>query len=224
MTIECPDCHAELPANASFCSKCGMRISRGPDDPGARDEDGRDAPEGGAAAALRRAADRMSEGENREEELWQGAYSGKSMVGSWISAGLFTLVALVVGVVFAFTGIAIIVALVAVLAAWLWVVCVLFYRRWSVRYTLTTQRFVHETGIFSRRTDRVEVIDIDDVTVKQGFIERFMNVGTIELASSDQTDPALTLRGIDDVKRVAGLIDDARRVERRKRGLHIEQI
>lgn len=222
MPNKCPACQTEVADEAMFCSQCGLRMSSGIEDPRA---EAAAAPErGGAGAALRRAAERLSQGDDQEEELWQGGYSGKSMIGSWISAGLFTLVALVVGIVFAFTGVAIIVAVVAVLAAWSWVAATYAYRRFSVHYTLTTQRFVHASGILSRRTDRVEVIDVDDVTYRQGFIERFLNVGTIELVSTDRTDPTLVLRGIDDVKRVAGLIDDARRAERRKRGLHIEQV
>jgi hypothetical protein len=49
-------------------------------------------------------------------------------------------------------------------------------------------------------------------------------VGTIHISSSDRTHPELLLLGIDDVKRVADLIDDVRRKERRQRGLHIEAI
>ena len=49
-------------------------------------------------------------------------------------------------------------------------------------------------------------------------------VGTIRIASSDKTNPDLALPGIDDARRVADLIDGARRAERNRRGLHIESI
>jgi hypothetical protein len=62
------------------------------------------------------------------------------------------------------------------------------------------------------------------VTFTQGIIERILNVGTIKLSSSDRTHPVILLQGISDVKRIADLIDDARRRERRKRGVHIESI
>jgi hypothetical protein len=70
----------------------------------------------------------------------------------------------------------------------------------------------------------VEVIDIDDVSYSQGPIERLLGVGTIKLLSSDVSDPQLILRGIDDVQRVATLIDNARREERRRRGLYLESV
>ncbi len=75
-----------------------------------------------------------------------------------------------------------------------------------------------------RVTDRIEVIDIDDVTYEQGIVQRMLGVGTIRMSSSDRSHPELVLSGIDGVERVADMIDDIRRKERRKRGLHIEAI
>ena len=43
-------------------------------------------------------------------------------------------------------------------------VLVLAYRKMGVYYELTTQRFIHKAGILKRTSDRLEVIDIDDVT------------------------------------------------------------
>jgi hypothetical protein len=51
-----------------------------------------------------------------------------------------------------------------------------------------------------------------------------MGVGTIKITSSDRGDPQLVLKGIDDVKRVASLLDEARRAERSRRGVYIESI
>jgi uncharacterized membrane protein YdbT with pleckstrin-like domain len=101
---------------------------------------------------------------------------------------------------------------------------VLTYRRLSVRYRLTTYRLFHERGLLSRTTDRLEVIDIDDVRVHQGVIERLLGVGTVRIESSDRTDPELSLPGIDEVRAVADLIDNTRRKERERRGLYIEAV
>ena len=97
-----------------------------------------------------------------------------------------------------------------------------YYRRWSMYYELTTQRFIHTQGILTRTTDRVDVIDIDDVSYTQGVVQRILGVGTIRLMSKDQSHPSLNLLGIDQVARVSGMIDDVRRKERRKRSLHID--
>jgi uncharacterized membrane protein YdbT with pleckstrin-like domain len=110
------------------------------------------------------------------------------------------------------------------LAIWGLMFLVLAYRRLSVRYRLTTFRLFHESGLLSRTTDRIEAIDIDDVRVHQGLIERMLGVGTVKIRSSDQTDPELHLPGIEDVRAVADLIDNTRRAERERRGMHIESI
>jgi uncharacterized membrane protein YdbT with pleckstrin-like domain len=148
------------------------------------------------------------------------------MIGSWALAGVVTLLALVAMVVsgqFA-NPLAWVILCVLLVLGWGYLACMLAYRKLSVRYELTTQRFIHKTGILRRTTDRIEVIDIDDVTYVQGFVQRMVGVGAIKIKSSDRTHPELALIGIDDVIRIADLIDDIRRQERRRRGLHIEAI
>jgi len=107
---------------------------------------------------------------------------------------------------------------------WIFLGVAFAYKKLSVHYELTTQRFIHKSGILKRVTDRIEVIDIDDVTYEQGIVQRMLGVGTIRINSSDRTHPVLVLSGIDGVQGVADTIDDVRRKERRKRGLHIESI
>ena len=113
---------------------------------------------------------------------------------------------------------------VAMILPWVYSFAVLTYRRMSVHYLLSTQRFIHESGILRRVNNRIEVLDMDDITFEQGLLERFSGVGTIRIMSHDRSDPELELRGIEKVQEVARLIDDARLAERRRRGLHVEQI
>ena len=49
-----------------------------------------------------------------------------------------------------------------------------------------------------------------------------LNIGTIIVRSSDRTEPELRLRGIEHVNDVADLIDNTRRAERQRSGLHLE--
>ena len=159
--------------------------------------------------------------------LWRGGYSGKAMYGSWILAAIASAV---LGVVF----LGVIgtldlhqrMMIYGGLMAALWGILgfTLIYRKLSVRYELTSQRFVHKSGILIRRTDRIELLDVDDVTFVQGIVQRLFKVGKIHIESSDRTHPHLELIGIADVENVYNTIDDARRLERRRRGLHIENI
>ena len=146
-----------------------------------------------------------------------------AMLSRWLFSGLATVGSLVVGLIwplgYVWLGIG-----AFVLLLWGYQVSVLLTRRMSVHYRLTNQRFVHESGILRRVTDRIELIDIDDITFEQGVIDRMVGVGVIRVSSSDRTHPELVLTGIDDVVRVAGLIDETFRAERRRRGLFVEHI
>jgi membrane protein YdbS with pleckstrin-like domain len=145
------------------------------------------------------------------------------MYGSWALAVLATVAGAIASVLVPWPGTWLVAG---VIVAALWLVLIGYYllMRLSVDYSLSNQRFVHKIGLLRRVTNRVEVIDIDDVQYEQGLFERMFGVGTIRLLSSDMSDPKLTLRGIDDVQRVATMIDNARREERRRRGLYVESV
>ena len=160
---------------------------------------------------------------NPKRRFGRGGYSPKAMLGAWCISGLVSLAALVAGIIWAEGHWWWVVVLVAVLP-WLYYMAVLAYRRMSVRYTLSTQRFIHERGILRRVNDRIELLDIDDVAFEQTLWDRLSGVGTIRLTSSDRSDPKLVLRGIENVQYVAGRLDDARLLERRRHGMHVEQI
>jgi len=164
--------------------------------------------------------------EEPEEDAWEGGYSGKAMFGNWLAAGCISL--LVIVLLFRYEqlreGDRSKYILLGIASLWILLGFMVLYRKMNVRYHLTTQRFIHQSGILTRVSDRIEVIDIDDVTYYQGVIERLVGVGSIKVNSSDRTHPELWLRGIENVQEVADLLDDLRRKERRRRGLHIESI
>jgi uncharacterized membrane protein YdbT with pleckstrin-like domain len=157
---------------------------------------------------------------DREQELWRGGYSAKAMIPAWIGAGLLTIAMIVVGVMFQIWMVTIPIAA----AVWVVLFLKLLYERLSVHYILSSQRFVHEKGILNRVVDRIETIDMDDITITQNLIERMIGVGSVRITSSDRTHPQMVMRGIDNVREVAGMMDDARRKERVRRGIHIEAV
>jgi len=211
--MECKKCGATAPAESAFCPKCGAALAD------ARAAAAADVPSGTQRVV---SAARGRGGSPAEEELWVGAYSAKAMAGTFAAAGALTLLAAIVCIFFGPPGW--IAFLFAAVLVWGGLGLLYWYRRVTVRYRLTSYRFFHETGLLSRVVNRLEVIDIDDVTVRQGFIERMFDVGTIRVTSSDKTHPELDLPGIDQAKQVADMIDGARRAERHRRGLHIESI
>jgi membrane protein YdbS with pleckstrin-like domain len=219
----CPKCGAEVVAEAMFCHKCGQRLSGKDSQAGPGAKEASSAPAQTPMEKFKAAAAEKNSAEEQENELWRGGYSSKAMIGAWCLCALVTIVLLIIGF-WAWRSWLWIVILLAIIGFWGYNLILLFYRRLSVRYLLTNQRFVHESGILRRVIDRIEVIDMDDISFEQGIIDRMVGVGKIRIMSSDRTHPELVLQGIDNVREISGLFDDTRRSERRRRGLHIESI
>ena len=164
-----------------------------------------------------------------EHKLWEGGYSAKAMYGTWMTLLLVTLGAIAAMIVL--PSLKIVgpidrsiwwIALGVLAVCWVYGILSFIYRRLSMHYELTTQRFIHSKGILIRTVDRIDVIDIDDVSYVQGIVQRMLGVGSIRLQSSDRSHSDLSLAGIDQVQRVSGMIDDVRRKERRRRSLHLD--
>lgn len=207
--MRCDQCGSEVAADAAFCHQCGKKLAAG-----------------NPAAAVARTAQSPRD-ETRpaaEETLWEGSFSAKALIGTWILCIGLTIAIVAGGLVFALTPPAWMIAALVLAAVWLYPLLVTGYNRLSIHYRLTDQRFFHQRGILRRVTDRIEVIDMDDISYEQGIIERLVGVGTIRIVSSDRTHGRLVLKGIEDVERVASLIDEARRAERSRRGIYIESV
>jgi membrane protein YdbS with pleckstrin-like domain len=215
--MKCQQCSREVLEDGAFCPHCGERLER-------------------AAEAVAKAvpstpaAERLQPGVRRggkqppEVELWSDSYSPKELLLPFVVLDVLLIAAIVA-----------VVALANRDEVWLYLILgaallygslglFLVYKRLSLRYRLTTYRFFHERGLLARQSDRIEVIDIDDVTVQQTFIERIVGIGTVVIQSSDRTNPTLRLPAIDNVKVVADLIDATCRAERQRRAIHIEAV
>ncbi|MBX7168751.1 MAG: PH domain-containing protein [Pirellulales bacterium] len=160
-----------------------------------------------------------------EEDVWQGSYSPRAMIDTWAICGLVTLAALIAAAILLHDPLTWTAVVVAIVVIWSIPVFTLLYRRMSISYRLTTQRLFHEHGILSRTIDRTELIRIDDLSIRQGLFERLITgTGTIKVISSrDATDKDLELRGIENVRDVFSKIDAARRNEKTRRSLQVDE-
>lgn len=209
MTAYCSACGVEVLAEAAFCHHCGQPLKeRAPSsEPGTM----------GESVATSNQAGEV------EQILWEGGYSAKAMFGGWLLAAFMTMVVTGIGMV-ADIRQGLFLGLLAAALCFGGTGLYVMYLKLSVHYHLTSQRFVHQMGLLHRTTDRIEVIDVDDVAFSQGLFQRVVGVGTIKIMSSDCSHSELFLDGIDRVAHVAGLIDEARRAERLRRGLFIEAV
>jgi membrane protein YdbS with pleckstrin-like domain len=222
--MKCKQCGAEIVQGAAFCQACGVAVGSAANampQPLAPE-----LPLGDPSPGKARLTTPMMSGtgDDSEQVLWRGRFSVLAMIGEWLGGAIITVAAIIIGVVAGFTSSAWWWTVGALAVVWGALVLRLLYKQMSIRYELTNQRFIHERGILWRVIDRVEAIDIDDVAVQQGPVERMLGVGSVLVRSSDASTPQLLVEGIDDVRQVATMIDDARRKERRKRGVYVEQV
>ncbi|MCA1733419.1 MAG: PH domain-containing protein, partial [Acidobacteria bacterium] len=76
----------------------------------------------------------------------------------------------------------------------------------ATRYTITDQRLLIESGLFSKSVDEIDMRLIDDTLFQQGFIHRLLGIGNVTVMSSDKNTPVFTLRGVRDPRQVRELI------------------
>ena len=87
-------------------------------------------------------------------------------------------------------------------ALFCWLIVPIFYAlaKWvqlrSRHYELTTQRLRIRQGVFSKRTDELELYRVTDSTVYEPFWQRFFGVGNIVIATNDTSTPSITLEAL----------------------------
>lgn len=229
--MQCPHCGIDTLEGGAFCHKCGAPLNAS----------GSATAQAGAiasppASAPPPATEDMSAKERLQAVLhsrtdasqapqqvvWSGTFSSRAMIDTWVLCGLATIGLLVAGVWFGANKTVWSILVAAILILWAYNLLLLAFRRIGVRYQLTSQRFIHEKGVLTHVSDRIDLVQIEDLRCEQGLIERILGVGTIRIISGDNSNPALVLRGIEDAKSVAAKIDETRRAEQMRRGLLIE--
>jgi uncharacterized membrane protein YdbT with pleckstrin-like domain len=163
------------------------------------------------------------------------------MLGPIIGVALLTILAIVAVMILGNDPTAWIVVGIGAVVLWGALGLVALYRHLNNRYRLTSYRLFHEVGVLGRKRDRIEVIDIDDVTLTQTFVERMLGLGTIHIISSDESlmrEKERTtgesrgearvsdfhMPGIANARQVADLIDNTRRAERNRRSVFLENV
>lgn len=92
----------------------------------------------------------------------------------------------------------------------------------SRRYKITRRLIEREEGLLFRRVDALDASRIKDVKLVQSLIGRMLNIGTIEVYSSDTTDPVLLIEAIPNARAVYEQLRDAVIEFHRQRGIMID--
>jgi uncharacterized membrane protein YdbT with pleckstrin-like domain len=104
----------------------------------------------------------------------------------------------------------------------------LFYiaLRWiitsSLKYTLTSERLLIESGVLSKRTQSLELYRVKDYTLVEPFLYRLVKLGSVSIVTSDPTTPKVEMRAITQPR---PLLDTLRRqVETRRDAKRVREI
>lgn len=174
----CRQCSAELPAGSEFCNRCGVSQ--------AEERPARPFPATQAAT-------------QPEETLWSGRYALKSMAHLWFLAGLWLLVVAVAyfqlpgtpspGGQWLALGLGLLPAMLVLVLG--------LVRKLTLHYRLSNYRLFTVRGLFSRQHDELELIRVDDVSVRQNLLQRWFGVGAVTVLSTDASNPRLEIQGIE---------------------------
>ena len=196
MNVYCPNCENSCSERARMCPKCGHPLS-----------DVAPATMKPIAAAEQRATPVQPEHNLHEvRPTWRLVYEPTALgavilcipgaVGVSIASGsLATFIAAFMLFTLVWGGL-------VALFAWVIVSCNVL--------KITSRRCILQKGILSRSTSEVRHVDVRNIQVKQGIIERLVNVGTLKVSSAAQSGFEIDIYGIPDPYHARDIIDHSR--------------
>ncbi len=194
--MKCPKCGLDIPDNSNFCKHCGSALTvqgrtHEPMVSGETPPSGSNVP--GAAAVLSTGPEKI---------LWEEYPSMRTLAPALILwALLFIAVFLIYELLLPETahlmngptdiGTQIILGLGAIVL--LGSMVRHFVRLRSTHYRLTNERMFITEGIFSKRTEEVELEKYKDIFVNQDFWDKVVGCGDIQVVTSDVTNPTVNI-------------------------------
>ena len=80
--------------------------------------------------------------------------------------------------------------------------------RVSTDYRIFADSLEVESGILSRRIENLQLFRVRDLGLAQSLVGRIVGVGNVTIASTDQSAPHLTLRGIPNPRQIYDTLRD----------------
>ena len=85
------------------------------------------------------------------------------------------------------------------------------------KYTCTSEKFIVESGVFSKKEEEIRLYRIMDLTLERSFVQRLFGLGTITCDTVDKSTPKLCIKNVKDSRRIKELISEAVEEERVKK-------
>ena len=144
--------------------------------------------------------------QENEQVIYEGRPSWRSILGFYIVGLIGVAVVGAIGYLIGDTAGAVIGAV----AAFLLLLLVGWLKRISTRYAITDRRLRIQRGIISRNIEEARLERVQNVNVRQGVLERILQVGTVDFdTASNRADDTFQFRGIADPREITRLVDQA---------------
>lgn len=93
-----------------------------------------------------------------------------------------------------------------------------FFQTKLHHFEITDQRIIEYKGVFTRRTDELELFRVKDIKLVQPFFLRIFGLSNLYLVSSDKSHPTILIPGIPDgmnlKEKVRSFVESRRDVKR----------
>lgn len=86
------------------------------------------------------------------------------------------------------------------------------------KYTLTTKKMYIESGILRYSCEEIKLFRICDVSISKGIIERACNTGTLNIRSTDKSEPIAKIGSIKNVGKIKQILDRMIELDRKNKG------
>jgi uncharacterized membrane protein YdbT with pleckstrin-like domain len=124
-----------------------------------------------------------------ETVVWEGSPSQLTNFGTYLACVLVAIATIVAGVLIAPQAFWVL-FVPALVALWRYLALRFF------RYRVTTERVGLSRGVFTKRTDSVELYRVKDTTLIEPFFLRMFGLADVVLNSSDRQTPLLVLHAV----------------------------
>ena len=93
----------------------------------------------------------------------------------------------------------------------------------SIHYKVSADRIEYETGIFGKKVDNLDMFRIIDIKLNRSFFDYLSGIGTVELATKDESHPKFVFKDIPDCRRLYDIIKKlSLNADQKQRVVHLE--
>ena len=142
-----------------------------------------------------------------EEMVFDGHPSWRAVLSFYITGVIIVAVIVAVAALASGAGLAIVLGAIALAV----MVLVGLVKRQATRYVITSERLHIRHGILAKKTQETRVQRVQNVNTEQSFIQRLLQVGTVDFDTAGTDDSEFRFVGVASPEEVVRAVDRAQR-------------